>query len=214
MIIRVAPHPLLDLAAVAAVHPAPLSAGPSPTWLVDLLRVEAVTPLRVDAAVRAAGRELLRQGGFKPKGRNKPAAEYLRQAAAEGALGSINPAVDAANAVSLHSGLALSVMDRDELREPLRVDIAGPGASFVFNPAGQVIELQGLLCLSDADGPCADAVKDAQRTKTGPATVRTLGLIWGTLALPGRTAAALAWYRELLERLGCTVAPVDLGESG
>jgi DNA/RNA-binding domain of Phe-tRNA-synthetase-like protein len=214
MIIRVAPHPLLDLAAVAAEHPAPLGAGPSPAWLVDLLRNEAVAPLRIDAAVRAAGRELLRRGGFKPKGRNKPAAEYLQQAAAEGALGSINPAVDAANAVSLHNGLALSVMDRDELREPLRVGIAGPGASYVFNPAGQVIELEGLLCLSDAAGPCANAVKDAQRTKTGPATVHTLGLIWGTLALPGRTATALAWYRELLERMGCTVAPVELVESG
>jgi DNA/RNA-binding domain of Phe-tRNA-synthetase-like protein len=183
---------------------------PSPAWLVDLLRSDAEAPLQADDAVRAAGRELLRRGGFKPKGRNKPAAEYLRQAAGEGTLVSINPAVDAANAVSLHSGLALSVVDRDVLQEPLRVSTAGPGASFVFNPAGQVIELEGLLCLFDAAGPCANAVKDAQRTKTGPATRRTLGLIWGTAALPGRTAAALAWYRELLARLGCSAVAVDL----
>jgi DNA/RNA-binding domain of Phe-tRNA-synthetase-like protein len=214
MIIRVDPHPLLDLAATSVDHPAPLGAGPSPAWLVDLLRADAVTPLATGPEVWAAGRELLRQGGFKPKGRNKPAAEYLQRAAAEGALRSINPAVDAANAVSLHSGLALSVVDRDSLREPLRVGTADPGAGYVFNPAGQVIELQGLLCLFDATGPCANAVKDAQRTKTGPATHRTLGLIWGTTALPGRAAAALAWYRELLEQLGCAVAPVDLARSG
>jgi hypothetical protein len=32
-----------------------------------------------------------------------------------------------------------------------------------------------------------------------------LSVIWGTNALEGRTARALAWYRELLEGLGATV---------
>src|SRR5215472_9872028 len=83
---------------------------------------------------------------------------------------------------------------------------APAGSSYVFNAAGQVIDLGGLLCLFDAEGPCANAVKDAQRTKTTAATRRTLTLLWGTTALPGRAAAAEAWYRGLLEGQGATTA--------
>ena len=68
------------------------------------------------------------------------------------------------------------------------------------------MDLGGLLCLFDADGPCANAVKDAQRTKTGPETRRTLSLIWGTIALPGRAAETETWYRELLEKQEATTA--------
>jgi len=45
-------------------------------------------------------------------------------------------------------------------RAPLRVGIATMGMSYVFNASGQTIDLAGLLCLFDADGPCANAVKD------------------------------------------------------
>jgi hypothetical protein len=86
----------------------------------------------------------------------------------------------------------------------LRVGLATAGASYVFNASGQAIDLGGLLCLFDADGPCANAVKDAQRTKTEPPSRRTLSLIWGTTALPGRAAAAEAWYRSLLHEHGTT----------
>jgi DNA/RNA-binding domain of Phe-tRNA-synthetase-like protein len=123
-------------------------------------------------------------------------------------LASINLAVDVCNAVSLHSGLPISVVDLDRTRPPLRVDIAAAGSSYVFNAADQTIDLGGLLCLHDADGPCANAVKDAQRTKTGPETVRTLTLIWGTTDRQGRAAAAEAWYRDLLTAAGATTASV------
>src|SRR5439155_15374055 len=117
-------------------------------------------------------------------------------------LASINVAVDACNVVSLHSGLPVSVVDLDKARAPFRVGLAPAGASYVFNASGQAIDLGGLLCLFDADGPSANAVKDAQRTKTGPETRRTLSVLWGTVALPGRASQAEAWYRELLERSG------------
>jgi DNA/RNA-binding domain of Phe-tRNA-synthetase-like protein len=110
--------------------------------------------------------------------------------------------------VSLHSGLPVSVVDLDRAREPLRVGLAPSGASYVFNASGQTIDLGGLLCLFDADGPRANAVKDAQHTKTGAATRRTLSLIWGTTALPGRAGQAATWYRALLERHGATTAAV------
>jgi hypothetical protein len=74
----------------------------------------------------------------------------------------------------------------------------------VFNASGQTIDLGGLLCLFDVDGPCANGVKDAQRTKTDATTRRTLSLIWGTVKLPGRAAQAQAWYRALLEQQGAT----------
>ena len=203
--LTVDPHPLLHVVAFAATFPSPLSATPSPEWLVALLKPDAPAPLRADDAVRGAVRELLRQGGYKPTGRGKPASEYLVRAAGEGTLGSINAAVDACNAVSLHSGLPISVVDLDRARSPLRIGVAPAGASYVFNASGQTIDLAGLLCLFDAEGPCANAVKDAQRTKTQGDTRRTLTVLWGTKDLPGRTEQAFTWYHELLERMGASV---------
>ena len=199
------PHPLLDVVAVEATFPSPLSASPAPEWLVALLKPDASAPLSADDAVRGAVRDLLRHGGYKPTGRGKPASEYLVRAAGEGSLGSINAAVDVCNAVSLHSGLPISVVDLDRAKPPFRVGVAPEGAAYVFNASGQSIDLAGLLCLFDAEGPCANAVKDSQRTKTQGDTRRTLTVLWGTKALPGRTERAFSWYRELLERLGAAV---------
>jgi DNA/RNA-binding domain of Phe-tRNA-synthetase-like protein len=199
------PHPLLDAAVFTTRLPAPLGELPSPDWLRTLLRPDAAAPLSSDEAVRGHVRDLLRHGGYKPTGRGKPASEYLVRAAGEGSLGSINAAVDACNAVSLHAGLPISVVDLARARAPFRLGVAGAGAQYVFNASGQSIDLGGLLCLFDAEGPCANAVKDAQRTKTDGTTQETLSVLWGTRALPGRTGAAYAWYRALLERLGASV---------
>jgi DNA/RNA-binding domain of Phe-tRNA-synthetase-like protein len=201
------PHPLLDLRAFVTDFPRPLGELPSPPDVRALLSADAPAPLRPDDGVREAVRALLRHGGFKPTGRSKPASEYLLKAAREGLLAPINLAADAGNAVSLHSGLPVSVVDLGRAREPFRVALAPAGASYVFNASGQAIDLGGLLCLSDADGPCANAVKDAQRTKTAADTRRTLSLVWGTTALPGRAAQAEAWYRGLLEAQGATTRP-------
>jgi DNA/RNA-binding domain of Phe-tRNA-synthetase-like protein len=197
-------HPLLDLRAFVTRFPRPLVEMPSPPELLALLSLEAAAPLRSDETVREAVRRLLRQSGFRPTGRSKPASEYLLKAVGETRLSSINLAVDACNVVSLHSGLPISVVDLDRAREPFRVGVAPAGASYVFNPSGQAIDLCGLLCLFDAEGPCANAVKDAQRTKTGPETRRTLSLVWGTLTLEGRAEQTEIWYRDLLEQHGAT----------
>jgi DNA/RNA-binding domain of Phe-tRNA-synthetase-like protein len=201
------PHPLLDLRAFVTTFPRPLGESPSPPGLRAMLAADAAAPLQSDDGVREAVRALLRHGGFKPTGRSKPASEYLLKAVREGLLTPINLAADACNAVSLHSGLPVSVIDLGRAREPLRVGVAPAGASYVFNASGQGIDLAGLLCLFDADGPCANAVKDAQRTKTTAETRRTLSLLWGTTALPGRAAAAESWYRSLLDQCGATTEP-------
>jgi DNA/RNA-binding domain of Phe-tRNA-synthetase-like protein len=209
-VIAVESHDLLDLYAFVAVFPAPLGEMRSSLALLELLRLGATGPLTSSDEVRAAVRDLLRRGGFKPTGRSKPASEYLIRAAGEGTLSSINVAVDACNAVSLHSGMPISVVDLDLTAPPLGVAVAPAGASYVFNQAGQNIDVGGLLCLFDAAGPCANAVKDAQRTKTRPQTRRTLSLIWGTKELPGRAAATEAWYRKLLASEGATIESVPL----
>jgi DNA/RNA-binding domain of Phe-tRNA-synthetase-like protein len=200
--LEIAPHPLLDLRAFVAEFPGPLGEIESPPELVALLRSDASAPLQTDDTVRETVRALLRHGGFKPTGRSKPASEYLLNAARDGRLTPINFAVDACNVVSLHSGLPISVVDLDRAVAPFRVDIASAGATYVFNASGQSMDLVGLLCLFDANGPCANAVKDAQRTKTSAETQRTLSLIWGTVALPGRAAQAQKWYQQLLQAQG------------
>jgi DNA/RNA-binding domain of Phe-tRNA-synthetase-like protein len=205
--LSVAPHPLLDLRAFVTTFPRPLGDMPVSPALQPLLALDAPAPVHSDDGVREGVRALLRQAGFKPTGRSKPASEYLLKAVREGLLTSINLAVDACNVVSLHSGLPISVVDLDRARAPFRVGVASPGSAFVFNASGQSIDLGGLLCLFDADGPCANAVKDAQRTKTTAATRRTLSLIWGSRALPGRTDQTTAWYRALLQEQGATTEP-------
>jgi DNA/RNA-binding domain of Phe-tRNA-synthetase-like protein len=197
-------HPLLDAAAFTTVFPKPMSAM-GPTSLPALLSATATAPLQSSDDVRAAVRDLLRHGGYKPTGRGKPASEYLIRAVTEGTLSSINPAVDACNVVSLHSGLPISVVDLDRARPPFRIGLAPAETQYVFNASGQSIDVEGLLCLFDSEGACANAVKDAQRTKTTPETTRTLSVIWGCKTLGDRTAGALAWYRGLLEGLGATV---------
>ena len=206
--VGVDPHPLLDLRAFVTEFPRPLGEMASTPALLALLTPEAAAPLRSDDGVREAVRQLLRQGGFKPTGRSKPASEYLIKATGEGRLTSINVAVDVCNVVSLHSGLPISVVDLDRARGPFRVGLAAAGASYVFNASGQSIDLGGLLCLFDADGPCANAVKDAQRSKTNEQTRRTLSLVWGSVALPGRAAETAAWYRKLLEEQGAATEAV------
>jgi DNA/RNA-binding domain of Phe-tRNA-synthetase-like protein len=165
-------------------------------------------PLASDDTVRGAVRDVLRRFGYKPTGRGKPASEYLVRAVGEGTLGAINLAVDVANAVSLHSGLPISVVDLDRVRAPLGVAVAPEGAGYVFNAAGQVIDVAGLPCLCDGDGPCANAVKDAQRSKTDGGTRNTLTLVWGAQALGDRTARTVAWYRELLATTGALTVDV------
>ena len=96
---------------------------------------------------------------------------------------------------------------------PFRIGLGAPGEEYVFNPTGQSIRLEGLLILRDAAGPCANGVKDAQRTKTGAETRRTLSVVWGSAALGDRNQRGLAWYRELLERAGATTAAIEPSSS-
>jgi DNA/RNA-binding domain of Phe-tRNA-synthetase-like protein len=211
--IRVDPHPLLRVAAFSTNFPLPLARTTTPPAVLDALRIDGPAPLRRDEAVRSAVRDLLRHSGYKPTGRGKPASEYLVRAATEGALGSINAAVDVCNAVSLHSGFPVSVVDLDRARAPFRIAVAPAGASYVFNASGQEIDLAGLLCLFDAEGPCANGVRDAQRTKTRDATTATLSVVWGCVGFESRLHEAEQWYRALLANADATTQHVVAPQS-
>lgn len=203
--IAVASHPLLHLEAFEGLLPAPLGDLSTPPAVLQRLTA-APDPERPDT--KGVIRALLRHGGFAPSGRNRPAWEYLDKANAAGKLGPINPAVDFCNAFSLHSGLPISVVDAERLSPPLLVDVAPRGSSYVFNPSGQVLDLGGLLCLFDADGPCAGPVKDSQRTKTHPGTTRTLTIIWGAVLLAEHARATAAAYRRALGEAGISTRVV------
>lgn len=208
VVIRVHEHPLLRIAPFITSFPAPLAELRTPPEILNLLRTDADAPLRRDEEVRKAVRDLLRFGGHRPSGIGKPASEYLVRAADEGVLGTINPAVDICNVVSLHSGFPIGVGDVGLARPPYEIRIAPEGSSYVFNPSGQEMSLRGLICLYDAEGPCINPVRDAQRTKTGPETVETLSVVWAPVAFEHRLAEAEAWYRGLLETLGARTETV------
>jgi DNA/RNA-binding domain of Phe-tRNA-synthetase-like protein len=207
--IAVAPHALLDLRAFVTRFPHTL-AETSADGLSALLSNDAPTPFEKSDAARASIRDLLRLGGYKPTGRGEPASEYLARAALEGGHASINLAVDACNVVSLHTGIPISVVDLDRARAPFTVQIAGASSTYVFNASGQSIDLEGLLCLFDAEGPCANAVKDSQRTKTHAATRATLSVLWNARSLEKLGERAVTWYRELLVSAGATTEDVEL----
>ncbi len=199
------PHALLDAGAFITRLAAPLGTLTTPPQITALARAEAAAPVSSSDEVRAAVRALLRAGGFKPSGRSKPASEYLVTAATEGRFPAINAAVDACNVVSLHSGLPISLIDVERLVPPLAIRVAPEGTTYVFNPSGQVIDASGLLCVYDAEGPTGTPVKDAQRTKTHDATRDVLAVVWGTTALPGRTATTTRWYRSLMQTIAGAV---------
>ncbi len=206
-------HPLLAIEAFVACWPQPLGELSEPVWLAPLREPDAITPLPAgdDDQVQPAVRAVLRHAGYKPSGRGKPSSEYLRGAARQaGRLPAINLAVDLGNVASLHSGLPISVVDVGRLATPLRVRVADDDAAYVFNQAGQEIRLRGLPCLHDAVGPCANAVKDAQRTKTSATTTTVLCVLWGTQAIHERGRSTSAWHRELCERSGAVVTTAHL----
>jgi len=207
--IEIESHPRLDLAAFVLSHSAQqANSGLASEFLSLSGEATSQSPFEIHddpnayASVKSAVRDLLRHGGYKPTGRGKPASEYLLKAVGAEKLGAINPIVDTLNAVSLHSGLPISVVDLDkcQFENSLRVAIAPECSEYVFNASGQTIKLDGLLCLFDDLGPCANAVKDSQRTKTNDETKSSLVVIWGTNELSSHSSKTESWFRDLINK--------------
>jgi DNA/RNA-binding domain of Phe-tRNA-synthetase-like protein len=160
------------------------------------------------APVKEAIRGLLRRGGFKPTGRNKPASEYLAQAAREGRFPRINNLVDVNNLLSLESGLPISLLDLRAFAGEAWLRRGRPGERYVFNGAGQEIELEGLVCVCGGAGPdgapLGNPVKDSMAGKLKADTEAVIGIIYADAGCaPGRELAVHARrFAALLEEFG------------
>ena len=172
---------------VGIVEALGVTIAPAPAALNDGL--ETLLALRASQAefpppeLKDGIRALLRAGGYKPSGRGKPASEYLAGAARRDAFPRISNAVDAANRYSLLTGLPISLLDLD-LALPAGTDglvirNGAPGESYVFNGAGQEIDVAGLLCIARESGPpVGNSVKDSLETRTTETTRNLIAVIW------------------------------------
>lgn len=157
------------------------------------------------ATVKDAVRNLLKSGGFKPSGRNKPASEYLAQAAREDRFPMINNLVDINNYVSLKTGLPISLLDTSSINNTLILRHGKPDERYVFNSAGQEIDLEGLICAcSEEDAPLGNPVKDSMVGKIKDNSVNVIGIMYAPRdgALSDVAKANLNEFADLLRTEG------------
>ena len=204
-------------AGLGIVRAAGLSVGVSPpgfeAQLAALMARRAGPLTEVEEAVRTAVRGLLRNGRYKPKGRGKPASEYLLRTAQDEAqpFPRINAPVDIANYISLKTVMPVSLWDLDRAgttRFGFRLGRAGE--AYVFNPAGQTITLEDLvvgcrLAHDEDDGrPVVNPVKDSLATKTTEQTRRVAACIYTPLSVisPDELLVLCAEFAALLTGCG------------
>jgi DNA/RNA-binding domain of Phe-tRNA-synthetase-like protein len=146
-------------------------------------------------------RAMLRIGGFKPSGRNKPAQEYLlRTATTEGRLPTILNVVDALNVVSLGSGLPISLLAAERLGTRVRIRYGCAEERFVFNRSGQELEVDGLICVCAEEGgtsqPLGTPIKDSMRGKVTEEDRGLLAVLYSPIPAVSRDELA-RWTHEL-----------------
>lgn len=180
-------HPTLCLGVVSAEEVRFLPTSPS----LDGELSQAESRVRADKeafpeGVRAAIRNVLRKGGYKPTGRGKPASEFLCGAALDGGLPRINNLVDINNLVSLRHAHPISIFDADLLGDEVSIRFGNKQESYVFNPSGQSMDIAGLpvICRGPAQEPVGNAVKDSMLGKVHPQTTRVVAVVYGTRELP------------------------------
>lgn len=143
--------------------------------------------------VKAAVRDMLRHGSYRPTGRGKPASEYLLNAAAASQFPRINNVVDIANLASLEYLLPVSIIDVARAQTTAYcVRWGREGENYIFNQSGQVLELRDLLLLAGlpSDFPCASPVKDSHATKVNEDTTWALGIVYAPKRYAERAKAA------------------------
>jgi len=167
-----------------------------PEFLSELLDRARTGDQIVSAERKAAVRAMLRHGSLKPAGRSKPASEYLLAAAVAGEFPLVNSPVDVNNAVSLQWGYPASIFDADLGGWELLLRRGRAEEHYVFNPSGQTIELQDLLCVCrQVDGawtPCGNPVKDSMATKTRATTSQVVGVVFAPASEPAMDLRAAA----------------------
>ncbi len=183
-------HPSLLLGLVRArgvrVEPSP----PALLWAMTAAE-EAVRSddAAFPEATRAAIRDVLRVGGYKPTGRGKPASEFLLGAAREGGMPRVNNLVDINNLASLKSAHPISIFDFARLGDDVSVRFGRAQERYVFNASGQEMDLTGLpvVCRGPDSEAVGNAVKDSMLGKVHEGTADVLVVVYGTRKLPEPT---------------------------
>jgi len=177
--------------------------------LAALLESRRAAPLSADEERRrAACRDILRNGGYKPTGRGKPASEYLLGAAREGSFPRVSALVDVNNFISLKYVLPISLWDPGRCQSAaFEFRLGRAGEKYVFNNSGQEIDLADLVCGCEVspDGtsrPIVNPIKDGMATKVRPETGAVIGAIFYPLGAigPAEIDAAAAEFLEKLQR--------------
>lgn len=149
--------------------------------------------------LREGVRSMLRLGGYKPSGRNKPAQEYLAKCLEEGKFPRINPAVDCLNALSVRVGIPISMLDRDAFSHRLVIRLGNPSESYVFNASGQSLELENLVVVCGGENggkPLGSPVKDSMAGKIHETVSRIVCILYAPR--DGVTEDVLqGWAQEL-----------------
>jgi DNA/RNA-binding domain of Phe-tRNA-synthetase-like protein len=181
-------HPSIRL---GVVHASGVRTEPSAPALLALLD-QAEAAVRADAAtrfpenLRAAVRNVLRKGGYKPTGRGKPASEFLLGAALEAGMPRINNLVDINNLASLEHAHPISILDLARTGSELTLRFGREDERYVFNASGQTMDIAGLpvVCMGSARDAVANAVKDSMLGKVQADTREVLAVVYGTRELP------------------------------
>lgn len=158
--------------------------------------------------LKAAVRNLLRTANYKPTGRGKPASEYLANAAKGGRFPFINNLVDVNNYISLQSGLPVSLLDYSVTGDRILLRDGIEGEKYVFNDAGQEIELNGLIAVCRNDTPpgtpLGTPVKDSMQAKLKDSTTSVIGVVYCPRSLINQDTldSLLCRFADMLEEFG------------
>ncbi len=152
-------------------------------WFAEQVAAIDCRPENIDAERRReAVRGMLRKHGYKPSGRNKPAQEYLLQCLRDGrGLPRILPAVDVLNCISAARGLPISLLGFRYFPADIRFRLGLPEEKYVFNNAGQELELHNLPVIcggEDSNQPLGSPIKDSMAGKIGPDDQNLVGIVY------------------------------------
>ncbi|MDF1663274.1 MAG: phenylalanine--tRNA ligase beta subunit-related protein [Planctomycetota bacterium] len=157
--------------------------------------------------LKKAVRDLLRTGGYKPAGRNKPASEYLAAACRNDKFPIINNLVDINNYLSLHSGLPISMLDLAKTGTELILRFGGDGERYVFNSVGHEIDIKGLISIcSGANGASralGNPVKDSMAGKLTEETESVVAVVYAPATAVTKTQLSelMDSFAEMLREL-------------
>ena len=110
--------------------------------IAHLLKPDFVYPDHLQKGIRG----LLKNFGFHPSGRNRPASEFLfKDLLNRQEFNAINNIVDINNHLSLKYHLPISVLDLDKTGPNLCIRVGLENEEYVFNREGQMLSLKKLL---------------------------------------------------------------------